>query len=131
MASGSGPNPTGDELIAEALKAANITTGLIPAPEPPKPRQARKTRVLRPLLKTAQPCNQCRLIIYDQNTNHKLVYDRLYIKCQIRLDDLTKQLSHVTKEREHYKSLSLVLAEKLLEMSKERDYYKSLCGHNA
>ena len=50
VASGSGPNPTGDELIAEALKAANITTGLIPAPEPPKPRQARKTRVLRPLL---------------------------------------------------------------------------------
>ena len=123
-------NPTGDELIAEALKAANMTE-LLPAPQPRKLRQPRKPRVLRPLLKTAQPCNQCKIIIYDERANHKLVYDRLYVKCQIRVDDLTEQLCHVTREKEHYKSLCLVLAEKMLETARERDHYKSLCGHNA
>ena len=116
------------DVVAEALKAANIIRS--PHPEPQKPQQKRKPRVLKPLLQLGQPCDPCKLIFFDSNTNHKLVYDRLYIKCQARVDEITKKLGQANKEKDHYKSLSLVLAEQLLQMTKERDYYKSLCGNS-
>ena len=111
------------DVIAEALKAANIIRP--PPPQPRKPKQPRKPRTLRPLLKVGKPCPACKIIISDQQINHKLVYDQLYVKCRTRFDDLQKDLLHVAKERDYFRSHSKELEKQLLQAMKERDYYKS------
>ena len=122
------------DVIAEALKAANIT-GPLPFPEPRKPKQARKPRTLKPLLKveykTDCDCAHCKITIADLKINHRVVYDRLYVKCKTRFDELQRALLQVTRERDYYKSQSEVLAKQLIDVTKERDYYKSHFGHFA
>ena len=84
--------------------------------------------MLRPLLKVGKPCPDCKIIVSDQRINHKLVYDRLYVKCKTRFDELQKDLLQATRERDYYKSHCEELEKQLLQTIKERDYYKSHFG---
>ncbi len=92
--------------MAKALKAARIEARPVASPS----KKAQKGRARKALFKVdyKSDCGgtQCKLIISDLKTNHKLVYDRLYQKFRTRYNEVSKALEKMTEQRDYYKSVS-------------------------